>query len=59
LLATGRSLPVCAAQSDGGFNAVWHTIAPTFKAGFKGEGHEVSCCDLTRQPLRIPLPPAG
>eukprot|EP00198_Chlamydomonas_reinhardtii_P001548 XP_001690884.1 predicted protein [Chlamydomonas reinhardtii] len=33
-------------EANGGFNDVWHTIAPAFKASFQGEGHEVA--DLRR-----------
>ncbi|GIL47571.1 hypothetical protein Vafri_4362 [Volvox africanus] len=34
------------AQADGGFNDIWHKMAPTFKSSFQGEGHEVA--DLRR-----------
>ncbi|GIL70200.1 hypothetical protein Vretimale_3491 [Volvox reticuliferus] len=37
--------PQCA-QADGGFNDIWHKMAPAFKASFQGEGHEVA--DLRR-----------
>ncbi|GLI58952.1 hypothetical protein VaNZ11_000669 [Volvox africanus] len=33
-------------EADGGFNDIWHKMAPTFKASFQGEGHEVA--DLRR-----------
>ncbi|EFJ50730.1 hypothetical protein VOLCADRAFT_103804 [Volvox carteri f. nagariensis] len=33
-------------EADGGFNDIWHKMAPAFKASFQGEGHEVA--DLRR-----------